>query len=62
MATYKQMYFKLFHATEIAMDLLLAAQHDCEEYEVPQPALPVKRNRTRHCAAHVRSKVFLHKK
>lgn len=31
MADYKQMYMKLMDATEKAMDILIAAQRQCEE-------------------------------
>ena len=31
MADYKQMYMKLMDATESAMDILIAAQRQCEE-------------------------------
>ena len=31
MADYKEMYLKLFQATEKAIDLLIAAQQECEE-------------------------------
>ncbi len=31
MADYKQMYMKLMEATENAMDILIAAQRQCEE-------------------------------
>ena len=31
MADYKQMYMKLMDATENAMDILIAAQRQCEE-------------------------------
>lgn len=31
MPDYKDLYFKLFRATAAAVDLLIAAQRDCEE-------------------------------
>ena len=31
MADYKQMYLKLLNATENAMEMLIAAQRQCEE-------------------------------
>lgn len=34
MAAYKQMYMKLMDATENAMDILIAAQRQCEEFYI----------------------------
>ena len=34
MADYKQMYMKLMDATEKAMDILIAAQRQCEEIDI----------------------------
>lgn len=31
MPDYKEMYFKLFRATEQAMNILISAQRECEE-------------------------------
>ncbi len=31
MPDYKEMYLKMFRATEKAIDILIAAQRDCEE-------------------------------
>ena len=31
MADYKTMYYKLFHATDKAIELLISAQRECEE-------------------------------
>ena len=43
MPNYKEMYLKLFKASEQAVNLLIAAQQECEEYYVsaPQPEFQV---------------------
>lgn len=43
MPDYKELYLKLFHATEQATNVLIAAQRECEELYVsqPEPALKV---------------------
>lgn len=38
MADYKQMYMKLMDATEKAMDILIAAQRQCEEIYIETEA------------------------
>ena len=49
MPDYKEMYLKLFRASEEAVDLLIAAQRECEEMYISSPepelkiiSLPVK--------------------
>lgn len=37
MPDYKKMYFKLFRATEQAMNLLITAQRECEELYISSP-------------------------
>ena len=37
MPDYKEMYFKLFRATEKAMEILIAAQRECEEMYISAP-------------------------
>jgi len=37
MPDYKEMYLRLFRATEEAIDLLVSAQQACEELYVSQP-------------------------
>lgn len=37
MPNYKELYFKLFRATEQAIGLLIAAQRDCEELYLASP-------------------------
>ena len=37
MTDYKEMYLKLFRATEDAMDTLVAAQRECEEMYISAP-------------------------
>ena len=43
MPDYKKMYLRLFHASEEAVNLLIAAQRECEELYVnaPEPELKV---------------------
>lgn len=43
MPDYKEMYLKLFRASEEAVNLLIAAQRECEELYVnaPEPELKV---------------------
>lgn len=43
MPNYKEMYLKLFRASEEAMNVLIAAQRECEELyvSVPEPELKV---------------------
>lgn len=43
MPDYKEMYFSLFRATEKAINLLIAAQQECEELylSAPEPELLV---------------------
>ena len=43
MPDYKQMYLKLFRATEIAINTMIAAQQECEEMYInaPEPELKV---------------------
>ena len=43
MPNYKEMYLKLFRASEAAMNLLIAAQRECEELYLssPEPELKV---------------------
>ena len=37
MPDYKEMYLKLFRATEKAIDLLISAQQECEELYISAP-------------------------
>lgn len=37
MSDYKELYFKLFRATEDAIQILIAAQRDCEEGVLSSP-------------------------
>lgn len=37
MPDYKELYLKLFRATEAAIDLLIAAQRECEELYLSAP-------------------------
>lgn len=37
MANYKKMYFTLFKASEAAINLLIAAQQECEELYISAP-------------------------
>ena len=37
MPDYKEMYFKLFRAAEEAINILIAAQRECEELYISQP-------------------------
>ena len=37
MPDYKEMYFKLFRATEKAMEILIDAQRECEEMYINAP-------------------------
>lgn len=37
MPNYKEMYLTLFHATEKAINLLIAAQQECEELYLSAP-------------------------
>lgn len=43
MPDYKEMYFKLFRAAEEAINILIAAQRECEELYIsrPEPAMNV---------------------
>lgn len=43
MPDYKELYFKLFRATEQAVNVLIAAQQECEELYLsePEPELSV---------------------
>lgn len=43
MPDYKEMYLKLFRASEEAVNLLIAAQQECEELYInaPEPELKV---------------------
>lgn len=43
MSDYKEMYLKLFRASEKAVNILIAAQRECEELYIsqPEPALKV---------------------
>lgn len=41
MANYKKMYFTLFKASEAAINLLIAAQQECEELYVSAPETKV---------------------
>ncbi len=34
MSDYKEMYLKMFRASEQALDILIAAQRECEEYYI----------------------------
>lgn len=52
MPDYKEMYFKLFRASEEAVNLLIAAQQECEEMyisaEEPEiTMLPAEKNQER---------------
>lgn len=38
MPNYKEMYFKLFRASEQAIHTLIQAQQECEELYISQPA------------------------
>ena len=37
MPDYKEMYFKLFRATEKAIEILIDAQRECEEMHISAP-------------------------
>ncbi len=37
MANYKEMYLKMLHASEQAINILIAAQQGCEELYISQP-------------------------
>jgi hypothetical protein len=39
MPNYKEMYLKLFRASEDAVNLLIAAQQECEELYVSSPEI-----------------------
>lgn len=43
MPEYKEMYLKIFRASEEAINILIAAQRECEEYYIdhPEPKLTV---------------------
>ena len=41
MPDYKEMYLKLFRAAEEAINILIAAQRDCEEMHISDQELPV---------------------
>lgn len=43
MPDYKEMYLKIFRASEEAINILIAAQRECEEYYIdyPEPKLTV---------------------
>lgn len=40
MPNYKEMYLKMFHATEQAIDILIAAQRECEEMYISAQSAP----------------------
>lgn len=42
MPDYKYMYFKLFHATEDAINLLISAQQEAEEMYLSEPEPEMK--------------------
>lgn len=42
MPDYKEMYFKLFRASEQAINTLIQAQHECEELYIGQPEPDLK--------------------
>lgn len=42
MPDYKYMYFKLFHATEDAINLLISAQQEAEEMYLSEPEPEIK--------------------
>ena len=42
MPDYKEMYFKLFRASEAAINILIAAQQACEELYISQPEPELK--------------------
>ncbi|MEG1994382.1 MAG: hypothetical protein RR048_05670 [Oscillospiraceae bacterium] len=42
MPNYKELYFKLFRATEKAIRLLTTAQQECEELYLNQPEIDLK--------------------
>lgn len=41
MPDYKEMYFKLFCATEKAMEILIDAQRECEEMYISAPTADI---------------------
>lgn len=43
MPNYKELYFKMFHASEQAINILITAQRECEDLYVscPKPTLRV---------------------
>lgn len=42
MPDYKEMYLKLFHASERAINTLIQAQRECEELYISQPEPELK--------------------
>jgi len=42
MADYKELYLKMFRASEEAINLLIAAQQACEELYISQPEVELK--------------------
>ncbi len=42
MPDYKEMYLKLFHASERAINTLIQAQRECEELYISQPEPDLK--------------------
>lgn len=42
MPDYKEMYLKMFRASEEAVNILIAAQQECEELHISQPEPELK--------------------
>lgn len=42
MADYKKLYFKMFRASEQAINLLLTAQQECEEHYISSEESPIR--------------------
>ena len=42
MPDYKEMYLKMFRASEAAVNILIAAQRECEEMYIAEPNPPIR--------------------
>lgn len=42
MIDYKEMYLKMLHASEKAVNILIAAQQECEEFYISSPQAELK--------------------
>lgn len=42
MPDYKEMYLKMFRASEEAVNILIAAQRECEEMYIAEPDPPIR--------------------